>query len=118
MAKFLISVPVPHNQIVGRSLPFWALALGVSTRTLFRQVERGRLRVFKIGDRTIATPEDIRKMLHAGVIDAEPGKAPPDLAATAEVQDSAGAAEPEGEVVEATKEGAEAGAEVSDGNPK
>jgi hypothetical protein len=93
MAKFLISEPLPPEQIVGRSLQYWALALDVSTRHLYRQIERGRLRVFKIGNRTIATPDDIRKMLHAGAIDAEVGKTAVDAAPAAQVQDGAGGAE-------------------------
>jgi hypothetical protein len=135
MAIVLISEPLPPQQIVGRSLPFWALALDVSTRHLYRQIERGRLRVFKIGDRTIATPEDIRKMLHAGAIDAEASKpadvAPPqdqiaadvgeparDAAEPAEVQKGASVSESATNVVDATKEGAEAGAEVQNATAK
>jgi hypothetical protein len=68
MPKVLIRVsptPLPPEQRLAYPLPFLARAMGVSTRLLYKQIKLGKLRAFKIGDRTVVLPEDAQRLLRA-----------------------------------------------------
>jgi hypothetical protein len=149
MPKVLIRVsptPLPPEQRLAYPIQFLARATGVSTRLLYKQIKLGKLRAFKIGDRTIILPEDAQKLLRAepmGVVrttehpaDSDAGEAIGEVtekqiegagagrptanaAEVARICEGAGGAESVGtSKTTQDKEDAEAGAEVRDGSAK
>jgi hypothetical protein len=108
VAKVLIRVsptPLPPEERLAYPIQFLARATGVSTRLLYKQIKLGKLRAFKIGDRTIILPEDAQKLLRAE---------PMGVVGSTEHPAGSGAGEPKGDVTEKQIEGAGAGRPTDD----